>query len=142
MMFESLNGKKQLCTVQTITSVLLICVCDPLTFPTKRADNDGRQRWININRSANLQSLLTISDGIGKKNTLLSTRRGPAALHHVEREPITIRGPGATSRGALKISRGPGPHNSNTAYYISHLVASHIFALVLTLLLFSPITRI
>ena len=53
-----------------------------------------------------------------EKNKLLSTRRGPAALHHVEREPITIRGPGATSRGALKISRGPGPHNSNTAYYI------------------------
>ena len=43
---------------------------------------------------------------------------GPAALHHVEREPVTVRGMGATSKGALKISMGPGPHNSNTAYYI------------------------
>jgi hypothetical protein len=46
------NGKKELCTLHNVNFGVAHCICDPpfslFTFPTERADADGRRRWIKL----------------------------------------------------------------------------------------------
>ena len=55
---------------------------------------------------------------------------------------VTLGGLGQQVEGLSKLVCGQDPQFQHCLLCKSHLVASHIFALVLTLLLFSPITRI
>ena len=44
--------KRELCTVHNINFGVAQCICDPpyrlFTFPTEKANYDGRQRWIKL----------------------------------------------------------------------------------------------